>query len=42
MNFRMDKLRKAKRGQKEQYLKNEQELAESLLTAGLEGVTVKA
>src|SRR6185437_3921304 len=29
-----------KKGQKDRYLKNEQELAEHLLTAGLEGVQV--
>jgi DNA gyrase subunit B len=35
-------LYKVKKGQKERYLKNEGDLAEHLLTAGLEGVTVKS
>jgi DNA gyrase subunit B len=35
-------LYKVKKGQKERYLKNEGELSEYLLTAGLEGLTVKA
>ncbi len=35
-------LYKAKRGQKEKYLKNESELADYLLTSGLEGVEIKA
>ncbi len=35
-------LYKVKKGQKERYLKNEAELAEFLLTSGLEGVTVRA
>jgi DNA gyrase subunit B len=34
-------LYKVKKGQKERYLKNEQDLAEYLLTSGLEGVQVK-
>lgn len=34
-------LYKIKKGQKEQYIKNEQELAESLLGAGLDGTEVK-
>jgi DNA gyrase subunit B len=35
-------LYKVKKGQKERYLKNEQELGEYLLTSGLEGVSVTA
>ncbi|MFZ9596238.1 MAG: DNA topoisomerase (ATP-hydrolyzing) subunit B [Bdellovibrionia bacterium] len=35
-------LYKIKKGQKERYLKNEQELAEYLLTSGLDGVQVKS
>jgi DNA gyrase subunit B len=35
-------LYKVKKGQKERYLKNENELAEFLLTSGLDGITVKA
>jgi DNA gyrase subunit B len=35
-------LYKMKKGQKERYLKNEQDLAEHLLNSGLEGVQVKA
>src|SRR6185437_10613558 len=35
-------LYKVKKGQKERYLKNEQELAEYLLTSGLEGIQVLA
>jgi DNA gyrase subunit B len=35
-------LYKVKKGQKERYLKNEQDLAEYLLTAGLEGVQIKS
>ncbi|MGK5083616.1 DNA topoisomerase (ATP-hydrolyzing) subunit B [Bdellovibrionota bacterium FG-1] len=34
-------LYKVKKGQKERYLKNEQELAEYLLTSGLEGISIK-
>jgi len=33
---------KVKKGQKERYLKNEQELSEYLLTAGLDGIQVKS
>ena len=35
-------LYKVKKGQKERYLKNEQELSEYLMTSGLDGVQVKA
>src|SRR5207342_117931 len=35
-------LYKVKKGQKERYLKNEQELSEHLMTSGLDGVQVKA
>ncbi len=35
-------LYKVKKGQKERYLKNEHELAEFLLSSGLEGITVRA
>ncbi len=35
-------LYKVKKGQKERYLKNEQELSEHLLTSGLDGLQVKA
>ncbi|MBC7384671.1 MAG: DNA topoisomerase (ATP-hydrolyzing) subunit B [Cryobacterium sp.] len=35
-------LYKVKKGQKERYLKNEQELAEYLLSSGLEGLTIKS
>jgi DNA gyrase subunit B len=35
-------LYKVKKGQKERYLKNEQELSEHLLTSGLEGLQIKA